>query len=136
MKKFFARFLFVALLLGVTFPTLFASAQTGTLHGVLVSWVAPPAGSDPAVGYFVYRCSGTCTTSSTGWVQIDTVADLNVNYVDAASGLAAGTTYSYAAVVVDSTGDQSAFSNIATVTTPSTWAVNPGSPTGCNAKVQ
>ena len=127
--------IFVALLIGTGIDL----AQTGTQHGVLVSWTpgsiisGGPAG-DAVAGYNIYRCLGTCTASQGGWVKIDATLDLGLSYLDASANLSPNTTYSYAATTVDTLGNESAFSPIATVA----FVVipNPNAPSGCSAKSQ
>jgi fibronectin type 3 domain-containing protein len=124
LKRFAPLAVLITILL-VGFPRVHAQ----TAHGVLVSWTAP-TGSDAAVGYFVFRG----TSSSGPFTQIDTMQDTTTTYLDATAPTS--TTLFYYAVAVDANGNQSAPSNIATVTTPATFPSNPGSPSGCSAKVQ
>jgi hypothetical protein len=135
-KKTLTNLAHIAAILFVTvICDVWAYGQTGTPHGVNVTWTAPsPAGGSGTIaGYNVYRCPGTCTAASTAWVKIDTSLDLTNGYLDQ-STLVAGSTYSYASTAVDSTGNESAFSNVATITFVA--VPNPGAPSGCNAKVQ
>ena len=115
----------------------------GTVHGINVTLVAPAVGAaagngNTVAGYNIYRCAGTCTTSST-FTKIDTSLDLTLGYVDPSSdtALTAGSTFTFAATVVDNVGNESGFSPLATVTIPSTgFPANPSAPSGCTAKVQ
>lgn len=111
--------------------------QTGTPHGVNVTFNAPSpvGGSGTIAGYFIFQCPGTCTISST-WTKVNSVLDISTGYLVPFTGLTAGSTYSYAAATVDSAGNQSSFSNIATITLPTTLPSNPGSPSGCSAVIQ
>jgi hypothetical protein len=127
MKRLLTALLWLAVLVGVAFP------QNGTQHGVLVSWTAS---ASTVQGYYVFRCPGSCTVSSTGWVNVTSGLVTGTNYLDPSSGLTVNTSYSYAALAVDANGNQSSFSNVATVTIPSAFPTNPGPPLGCNAKVQ
>src|SRR5277367_4383886 len=122
------------LLLVVAIPSF---AQTGTPHGVNVTFSAPSpvGGSGTIAGYNIYQCLGTCTITST-WAKVDATLDLTTGYLVPLAGLTLGATYSYAATTVDSTGNESGFSNIATVTLPATAPTNPNAPTGTIAKVQ
>jgi hypothetical protein len=131
MKNLFRLFV---LLLAVSSPLL---AQNGTPHGVSVTFSAPSpiGGSGTIAGYNIYQCLGTCTATST-WVKVDTSLDLTTAYLVPLNGLTLGATYSYAATTVDSNGNESVFSNIATVTLPATAPTNPNAPTGAVAKVQ
>ena len=111
---------------------------TGTAHGNMVTWNAPsPAGGSGIIqGYYLFRCLGTCTLSST-WTNVGGLLT-GTSYLDSNIGTNApqlNTTYSYAVLVVDSNGAQSGFSNIAGVTVGSAWLSNPNGATGCNAKV-
>ena len=104
-------------------------AQNGTPHGVSVTWTAVPV----AAGYNIYRCPGTCLTTGT-WTKIDVSLDLTNGYLDQSASLVSGSVYSYAATAVDVNGNESAFSNIATVTYAA--IVNPPAPSGCAARPQ
>ncbi|MGH9452349.1 MAG: hypothetical protein ACRD2O_00085 [Terriglobia bacterium] len=122
------------MVIGPVFP------QSGSPHGVEVVFTAPPSvgGSGTLAGYNIYRCAGTCTAASS-WTLVTAALDLSTGYLDASSdaALTPGSTYSYAATAVDSTGHESAFSNIAAVTIPAAgFPSNPNAPGGCNAKVQ
>jgi len=112
-------------------------AQTGTPHGVSVTWTAPTAGSDTnaIAGYNIYQCAGTCTAASV-WTKIDTALDISTGYLVPLASLTPGATYSYASTAVDTAGNESAFSNIATVSLPATLPTNPAAPTNTTAKVQ
>jgi hypothetical protein len=113
-------------------------AQTGTTHGVSVKWTAATQGADPntIAGYNIYQCQGTCTASTGVWVKIDTSLDVSTAYLVPLSGLTAGGTYSFVATAVDSGGNESAFSNVATVTLPAVLPVNPNAPANTTATVQ
>ena len=127
----------------VGFPV--ALAQLGTQHGVNVSFT-PAAGS---AGSNVYRClgvGGPCTAAAGTWVKINSApvaAAANVNCTPIApdttcfldtSSLNSGSQYSYAATDVDSSNNESVFSNVSSVTFVS--VTNPNPPTGCNTKNQ
>lgn len=107
-------------------------SQQGTQHGVAISFT----GVTSAAGYNIYRCPGTCTATSGIWTKIDTSLDLTTSYLDPSTNLTAGATLSYAATAVDASGDESAFSNVATLTLPSSLPTNPAAPSGCNASVK
>jgi hypothetical protein len=108
-------------------------AQNGTPHGVFLTW---NASAGTVQGYYVFRCPGTCTTSSTGWKNITTGLVNDTSYVDPAAGLTLSSTYSYAVLAVDLSGNQSSFSNISPAVIPASFPTNPAPPTGCNTKVQ
>lgn len=111
-----------------------AQSPTSTSHGVFVTWVAST--SSNVAGYVLFRCSGTCTSASTAWTAVATGLILGTSYLDASADLSTGTTYSYEADAVDTSGNYSGPSNIAAVTTPTAWPTNPAPPSGCAAKVQ
>lgn len=106
-----------------------AWAQNGTPHGNFVSW---KASTTSGVTYNLYRCAGTCTAMSS-WTKIASGIS-GTSYLDGASGLTAGNTYSYAATAFDGT-NESAFSNISVIS-DSAFPANPGPPSGCNAAQQ
>lgn len=125
-----------------------ASAQTGTPqqlqvngtpHGVELTWTAAPQGSDPdaIVGYFAFRCHGTstgsspsCTTTTGTWTQLTPTPNAALSYLDpAANNFTLGDAYTYAVQTVDAKGKVSTWSNLSTVTVPSTgFPLNPGPP--------
>jgi hypothetical protein len=80
-------------------------------HQVSLSWSAPASSSDPVVGYFVYRSSG-----SGSYQQLNSSADTQATYVD--STVQAGLTYDYIVKSVDSAGNQSSASNSVAATIP------------------
>jgi len=65
-------------------------------------------------GYYVYRS----TTSGSGYAKLNSTPDSATTYTD--STVQSGTTYYYVVTAVDSSGDESAYSNqsMATVPTP------------------
>lgn len=99
----------------------------GSQHGVCVTWVASTASG---VTYNVWRS----TTTGGPYTQLNTTADANLFFMD--SNAAVSTTYFYVATAVDASGDQSAYSNEASVTTPATFPQTPAAPTGTSAKTQ
>ena|SRR5271167_392650 len=128
--------LFLAVL--VAFLTVgFSAAQTGTQHGVGITWpvgTVVSGSTDTIAGYNIYRCTGTCSnTSISGWSKLDGTLDANLTYLDQ-SALVTGTVYNYVVTSVDPAGNESAFSPMATVTFSA--IVNPNPPASCNAKVQ
>jgi hypothetical protein len=123
----------IALLLILVCPRV--PAQSGTQHGVSVTFTAPtPVGGDGTLaGYNIYRCAGTCIASNGTWAKIDASLDLTNGYLDQ-SALTTGSVYSYAVTAVDTNGNESSFSNVAVNTYQP--VVNPNPPSGCNAKNQ
>ena len=122
----------LAVTLAVLIP---AFGQQATPHGINVTWTAS---TTPNVTYQVFRCTGTCTASST-WVALCTLnCGSGTSYLDPAAGLSVNATYSYEAQAIDSTGsgNKSDPSNIATVAVGAAFPPNPVPPSGCNAKVQ
>lgn len=101
------------------------SCQTGTPHGNKVTATA----CSGCVSYNVYRCAGTCTTASV-FTMVNSQALSTPNFLDPASGLTVGNTYTYAMTGVNATGNESVFSNLATVT-DTTFPSNPNPPSGC-----
>jgi hypothetical protein len=109
-----------------------ASAQTGTPHGVFITF---NASTSSVAGYNIYQCPGTCTPTVGVWTKVDATLDLTTSYQVPLTGLVAGATYSYATTAVDASGNESIFSNIATVSLPTPLPVNPNSPTNTTAAV-
>jgi len=125
------RFAFIcAALLAIAAALPAAVAQTGTAHGIALAW-QPVSG---ATSYNVYRCAGTCTATSTGWAQIGGASSPGYLDPESDTALAVGSTYSYAVTSVEA-GEESAFSNVATVTLAA-WPVSPPPPQGATAKEQ
>ncbi len=81
-----------------------------TSHSVYLTW-DPGQGTSP-VGYNIYRS----TVNGGSYQEINTSLDSSTNYTD--STVVSGTTYYYAATEVNSEGQESGYSNIATVTIP------------------
>jgi hypothetical protein len=108
-----------------------ARAQTGTQHGVFITFTAS---TSTVAGYNIYQCSGTCTATGV-WTKIDTALDLTTAYTVPLAGLTPGATYSYAATSVDASGNESVFSNIATVSLPTSLPVNPAPPANTSVAV-
>jgi len=129
----------ITLLFAVAICAVPALAQNGTPHGVNLTWTASATNTngatDTIAGYNVYRCPGACASSSANWMKIDTTLDMTAGYLDQ-STLTPGAQYSYAATAIDASGDESAFSNVTTVTLPSTPPANPTPPTALTAKQQ
>lgn len=107
-------------------------------HGVQLTWTAASQGSDtnPIVGYNIWRCTGTCTATGTGWIQLNTTPDAGTSYHDPAAGLSTSTTYSYVVYTQDSIGNISGPSNVATVAIPSSFPSNPSAPSAPTATVE
>ena len=112
--------------------------QTGTQHGVKITWTAPATigGSGTIAGYNIYRCTGDatqCPVTSGVWTKIDTALDVTNGYLDQ-STLISGSNYSYVSTTVDTNNNESSFSNVATI--KFVTITNPNPPTGCNANQQ
>jgi hypothetical protein len=116
----------------------FAPAQTGTPHGILVTWNAPSpvGGSGTIQGYYLFRCAGVTVTASCATSVGALLPAVPTSYLDPASGLSTNTTYSYVAVTVDSNGNQSAYSGMTSTVVGNSFPSNPNPPGGCNSKVQ
>lgn len=99
----------------------------GTQHGVCLTYVAS---TTPSVTYNLWR--GTITGGP--YVQLNTSPTANLFFLDTTA--AVSTTYFYVATAVDAAGDQSAYSNEASATTPATFSQTPAAPTGNSAKIQ
>ena len=121
MKRFLYLFPLITILV---YP---AFAQTGTQHGVFLTWTA----STGDVTYNIYR-----STDGVTFVKLNSTPVAVTNYVDPTTDLVVSKTYEYDVTALDATGDESGASNIASVTTGTTLPSNPSAPTGCNAKLQ
>jgi predicted phage tail protein len=84
---------------------------TGNPHQVDLSWAAPTGSTDPIAGYKVYRAPGG-TSSFAAVVSMDT----QTAYTD--SNVQGGQSYNYYVTSVDSSGVESAPSNMTTVAVP------------------
>jgi hypothetical protein len=94
-----------------------------TQHSINLAWNASTPGSDPAVGYNVYRggvTGGPYTKLNAALVTVTTFSD--------ASG-AGGATYFYVIEAVDAQGNASIYSNEASAT----MLQNPNAPSGLTA---
>ena len=93
-------------------PTTITLSGTGvqaTPHSVALSWTAS---TSTVSGYNVYRS----TTSGSGYAKLNGSLVANVNYTD--STVSNGTTYYYVTTAVDSSGNESAYSNEASAVIP------------------
>ena len=109
-----------------------ALGQTGTQHGIALTWNAVTVGSgEPALaGYNVYRTVGGGSAT-----KLNTNPVTTTSYLDPNADLTAGTTYEYDVTAVDVNGNESGPSNVVTIT-PSVLIVNPPAPSGCSGKQQ
>lgn len=107
-----------------------------TAHGVELTWGASTSGSNPLAGYNVWRCTGTCLATGTGWTQLNTAPVSPTTYLDPAAGLSTSTTYSYVVYAQDTKGELSGPSNVATVSIPATFPSNATIPSSPAATVQ
>ena len=117
------------------------SQPNGTPHGINLTWTPGVQGSDtnPLAGVDIFRASGSCATiAACSWgSSLNATPAPGSSYLDPAAGLTAGSTYSYYVSEVDSIGNQSAPSNIATVAVPSAgFPANPTAPTAAAGAVQ
>ena len=85
---------------------------TGDPHRVQLSWNTPSAGTDPVVGYNIYRA----TAGSSNYQLINSAEDSQTTYSD--TTVVHATSYVYYVMSVDSLGAQSVASNTTTVTIP------------------
>jgi hypothetical protein len=126
----------VALLALISLPMI-AHAQgapgsptfTGTPHGIKVSWTAS---TSTVAGYNLYR--GTVTGGP--YTKVNSSLITTLTFLDPNSGLTVSTTYFYVATAVDSSGNESTYSNQASVLTPATFPQNPQAPTGLSGANQ
>lgn len=85
---------------------------TGNPHEVDLSWSAPTGGNDPVAGYIVYRSANGGTT----YQQVGTTSASQTTYMD--NTVASSQAYDYVVKSYDSSGNQSAASNMTSVTIP------------------
>jgi len=119
-------------------------SQNGTPHGITWSATAGTctgSGCDPnaVIGFNLYQGVGStvCGASPVGPLTKQNISLLTTPaFLSPSSGLATSSLYCAYMTAVDSVGSESAASNLATVTTPATWPVNPPPPTGCKGAVQ
>jgi hypothetical protein len=83
-----------------------------TSYQVNLSWAAPTSSSDTVTGYNVYRAP----SGGSSYAILNSGADSQTAYTD--STVQAGTTYQYYVTSVDSSGAESAPSNVATIVIP------------------
>lgn len=92
-----------------------AIALSGTgkaaTYTVELSWEAPGNSTDPAVGYNIYRATGTGA-----FQRLNAAVDLSVSYSDTTAK--SGTTYKYEVTSVDASGVESTASNTWTAAIP------------------
>jgi fibronectin type 3 domain-containing protein len=81
-------------------------------YEVALSWSAPTDTTDPAVGYDIYRATG----SSTSYQQLNSSANSSTSYAD--TTVANGSSYTYYVTSVDASGNQSAPSDTLTISVP------------------
>ena len=102
------------------------TATALSLSQIKLSWTASTSGVGLA-NYIVQRCQGAGCTS---FAQLASLAATVTTYND--TGLTSGTSYSYRVEAVDTAGNQSPFSNVASATTQ-TPPTAPGSLTATAA---
>ena len=103
----------LALAPGDTTSPLGEASYTILAHKVDLSWDAPSSSPAPIEGYKVYRSTGSSST----YQLLNSSIDTQTTYVD--STVQSGLIYHYYVESVDSSGKQSAPSNLASVTIPS-----------------
>ena len=102
------------------------AASTGASYKVNLTWDAPISSPDPVATYAVFRAPG----GGTSYGQIGTTPLTPTTYSD--TNVVAGNAYNYIVESVDAQGVDSAPSNTATVTLPSSFVPTPfviGNPT-------
>jgi hypothetical protein len=92
--------------------TVITLSGTGITAAVQLTWNPPSDTADPAVGYKIYRATGTSSTYS----LLNSSIDTQTSYTD--STIKGATTYQYYVTSVDAAGIESAPSNTTSVTTP------------------
>jgi len=80
-------------------------------HTVALNWTASASGG--VVGYNIYRS----TTNGSGYSRINSAPVGGVNYTDS-STLTSGATYYYVTTAIDSSGNESSYSNQASASIP------------------
>jgi hypothetical protein len=104
-------------------------------YEVNLTWNAPASSTDPVVGYYVFRASGSSST----YAQLNATAipaTTATSYAYSDETVANGTTDSYYVTSVDAGGDQSVPSNTITVTVPaSAPQQTPAAPVNLNGTV-
>lgn len=95
-------------------------AWKGTQHGIALSCTETATVS----GYNFYRG----TVSGGPYVKLNATLQTSCAYEDPYTGLTTSTSYVYVATAVDSSGNESAYSNQASVVTPATFPTNPPPP--------
>ena len=81
-------------------------------YQVNLSWTAPTSSSDTVTGYNVYRAP----SGGSSYAMLNSGADSQTSYTD--STVQSGSTYQYYVTSVDSSGAESAPSNVATIAIP------------------
>ena len=89
-----------------------SATQPSTQHEVKLEWAAPPATSDPVVGYNVYRLA----SGVSNYALLSSSVETQTSYSD--TTVQSGVTYEYVVRSVDGQGVESAASNSTTVTVP------------------
>jgi len=89
-----------------------ALSGTGVRHEVDLRWNAPDSPRDPIAGYHVYRSPG----GNSSFNRLNSTVDDETTYMD--STVESGQTYDYYVTDIDSSGAESAPSNITSVTIP------------------
>ena|SRR5271166_5875226 len=108
-----------------------------TPHGIKLTWAAPSpiGGSGTLASYNIYRCPSTCTLTTGAFTLVTgQISSVPTTYLDSASGLTSGSTYTYAVTSVDSAGNESVYSPLAVVVF--TAIVNPNAPATLTTTVQ
>jgi len=89
-----------------------AGTGTATSYEVDLTWDAPTVSTDPVAGYDIYRAP----SGSSSYQLLNSAVDASTAYTD--TTVANGTAYQYYVTSVDAEGNQSAPSNIFTITIP------------------
>lgn len=130
MKRTWFGLALLILMLGCFFLPRSTKSQSASPHGILLSWTPS---STSGVTYNIYRASST--SGVCGSYALISSGGAALSYSDLASGLSNSTSYCYEVDAVVGS-ELSGPSNVATVTTPATWAANPAPPSNCTAATQ
>lgn len=85
---------------------------TGALHAVQLTWNAPKISPDAIAGYHIYRSPA----GSSSYKQLNSSIDMETSYVD--GDVESGLTYDYYVTDIDTSGTESAPSNMTSVMIP------------------
>jgi fibronectin type 3 domain-containing protein len=85
---------------------------TGALHAVQLTWNAPSSSSNAIAGYHIYRSPA----GSSSYQRLNSSVDMETSYID--GDVESGLTYDYYVTDIDTSGTESAPSNMTSVMIP------------------